>query len=64
MDAIPGRKWRILGNCQQDGQHDLLQQRERHGGGKGHDDGQHDLLLQREWYGCGNCDYGRTLMRS
>ena len=39
MDSIPGRKRLVLGIRQQDGQHDLLQQRERYGGGKGHDDG-------------------------
>ncbi len=39
MDAIPGRKRLVVGIRQQDGQHDLLQQRERHVGGAGHDDG-------------------------
>jgi len=39
MDSIPGRKRLVLGIRQQDGQHDLLQQRERHVGWIGYPNG-------------------------
>ena len=63
MDAVPGRKRLVVGIRQQDGQHDLPLQRERHVGGAVYDNGQHDLLLRPEWRAGRNGHQNRLVMR-